>query len=54
MKLELLTNVTVVDDAIRFITEKHHLKDKLKDSEYNKQQSYNNYTQGEEGQMEED
>jgi hypothetical protein len=33
MKLEL-TNITVVDDAIRFVTEKHHLKDKLKDSEY--------------------
>ena len=36
MKLDLLTNATVVDDAIRFETQGHNLKDKLKDYEYNK------------------
>jgi Trp operon repressor len=37
MKLDLLTNATVVDDAIRFETQGHNLKVKLKDYEYNKQ-----------------
>jgi predicted transcriptional regulator len=29
MKLDLLTNATVVDDAIRFVAQGHNLKDKL-------------------------
>jgi hypothetical protein len=37
MKLDLLTNATVVGDAIRFETQGHNLKGKLKDYEYNKQ-----------------
>jgi predicted transcriptional regulator len=54
MKLDLLTNATVVDDAIRFVAQGHNLKDKLKDYEYDKQLGYNNNAQGEEeGQMEE-
>jgi Trp operon repressor len=45
MKLDLLTNATVVDDAIRFETQGHNLKGKLKDYEYNKQLGYNNNAQ---------
>jgi hypothetical protein len=30
MKLELLTNATVVDDAMRFVLEKQHSKQRLK------------------------
>ena len=42
MKLDLLTNATVVDDAIRFVTQES--KEKLKsssanDSEYDKEES---------------
>ena len=32
MKLELLTNATVVDDAIRFVAEKSKDKEELKSS----------------------
>jgi hypothetical protein len=54
MKLDLLTNATVLDDAIRFVAQGHNLKDKLKDYEYDKQLGYNNNAQGEEeGQMKE-
>src|SRR5919108_4054448 len=53
MKLDLLTNATVLDDAIRFVAQGHNLKDKLKDYEYNKQLGYNNNAQGEEGHTEE-
>jgi hypothetical protein len=31
MKLDLLTNATVVDDAIRFVSESEKFKDKAKD-----------------------
>jgi hypothetical protein len=51
--MDLLTNATVVDDAIRFETQGHNLKGKLKDYEYNKQLGYNNNAQGEEGHTEE-
>jgi hypothetical protein len=41
MKLDLLTNATMVDDAIRFVS--HKSKEKLKssanDSEYDKEES---------------
>ncbi len=32
MKLDLLTNATVVDDAIRFVTEKSECKEQVKNS----------------------
>ena len=32
MKLQLLTNATVVDDAIRFVSDKSKYKEKLKSS----------------------
>ena len=32
MKLDLLTNATVVDDAIRFVTEKSECKEQVKSS----------------------
>jgi hypothetical protein len=34
MKLDLLTNATVVDDAIRFVSESEKSKDKVKSSSY--------------------
>jgi hypothetical protein len=41
MKLELLTNATVVDDAIRFVSFKSNEKQKTSptDSEYDKEES---------------
>jgi hypothetical protein len=48
MKLELLTNATVVDDAMRFVLEKQHSKQRLKIStdqdneEESKEPDYNN------------
>ena len=36
MKLELLTNATVVDDAIRFVSEKSKDKEKIKSSDNSK------------------
>ena len=54
MKLDLLTNATVVDDAIRFVSDRSKDKEKLKssavnnnDSEHDKEESnepgYNEY-----------
>jgi hypothetical protein len=41
MKLNLLTNATVVDDAIRFVSQnsKEKLKPSANDSEYDKEES---------------
>jgi hypothetical protein len=41
MKLDLLTNATVVDDAIRFVSDKskENLKPSANDSEYDKEES---------------
>jgi hypothetical protein len=41
MKLDLLTNATVVDDAIRFVSvkSKEKLKPSVSDSEYDKEES---------------
>jgi hypothetical protein len=41
MKLDLLTNATVVDDAIRFVSDrsKEKLKSSANDSEHNKEES---------------
>ena len=41
MKLDLLTNATVVDDAIRFVSQKskEKLKPSANDSKYNKEES---------------
>jgi hypothetical protein len=40
MKLELLTNATIVDDAIRFVSQqsKEKLKSSANKSEYNKEE----------------
>jgi len=41
MKLDLLTNATVVDDAIKFVSEKskEKLKSSANDSEHHKEES---------------
>jgi hypothetical protein len=41
MKLELLTNATVVDDAIRFVSEKSKDKEKMKSSDSNDKEESN-------------
>jgi len=65
MKLDLLTNATVVDDAIRFVSDRSKDKENLKssaaiynDSEHDKEESdkpdnYENGNQLEENQKEE-
>jgi hypothetical protein len=39
MKLELLTNATVVDDAIRFVSDRSKDKEKIKSSSSNTNES---------------
>jgi hypothetical protein len=51
MKLDLLTNATVVDDAVRFVAQGRHLKDKSKEGTYNIKLDCNNNIQAEERQM---
>jgi hypothetical protein len=63
MKLDLITNATLVDRAIKFITEKQHTKkEKLESSQKeeeednnneSKEPNYNEDTQGEEEQEKE-
>jgi hypothetical protein len=40
MKLELLTNATVVDDAMRFVTERTRLISSSKNNEVSKEQDH--------------
>ena len=51
MKMDLLTNATVVDDAIRFISQKS--KEKLKSSHYNEGDKESNGPDYDEDQEEE-
>ena len=55
MKLDLLTNATVVDDAIRFVSQKSQDKQKVKSaiSEGDKQESNESVYDDDEGQLEE-
>jgi hypothetical protein len=42
MKLDLLTNATVVDDAIRFVSEKEHYKESELTTSYSSSKSKDN------------
>jgi DNA-binding CsgD family transcriptional regulator len=55
MKLDLLTNATVVDDAIRFVSHKskENLKSSANDNEHDKESNEPDYNQGEDQQGEE-
>jgi hypothetical protein len=56
MKLDLLTNATVVDDAIRFVSSnyKENLKSSANESEYDKEESNEHDYDEDKNQLEEE